>query len=96
MTREEKRQILNKRFGFPCRIVLYLSKGEEGFTILASEFRDKKKKLENIRFAEIQAFLLGGGLMTPICVNDFCNADDVINAMDLEAEKWLDEVENNG
>lgn len=87
---EEKKEVLLKRFEFPCRAVMYLEKTQKGFTVLLSNFKDKKKKLENIRFAEIQAFSLGGGVMTPIYIGDFENVDDLLIAFETEGDKWID------
>ena len=86
---EERREVLLKQFSFPCRIVMYLQKKERGYTVLVSNFRNKKKKLESVRFAELQAFSFGG-CMTPISINEFENVDDLINAIEIEAGQWLD------
>ena len=86
---EERREVLLKQFSFPCRIVMYLQKKERGYTVLVSNFRNKKKKLESVRFAELQAFSFGG-VMTPISINEFENVDDLINAIEIEAGQWLD------
>lgn len=86
---EERREVLLKQFSFPCRIVMYLQKKERGYTVLVSNFRNKKKKLESVRFAELQAFSLDG-VMTPIYIGDFENVDDLMNVMEIEAGQWLE------
>lgn len=88
-TYEEKREFLLKKFEFPCRAVLYLHKGEEGFAVLISCLKGQKKKLENVRFSEIQAFCFDGNI-TPVYVGDFDNVDDLLIAVEVEGDKWLD------
>ena len=87
-TYEEKIAILNRQFEFPCRAVMYLQKEEKQYTVSVSNFRDKKKKLENIRFAEIQAISFGGPI-TPIYVGDFENADALLKALEAEGDQWI-------
>lgn len=88
-TYEEKREILLSRFKFPCRAVLHLHKNEEGFTVLVNCLKDQKKKLENVKFSEVQMFCFGG-LTTPIYVGDFSNPDDLLTAIEIEGDRWLD------
>ena len=87
-TTDETREFLLEKFVFPCRIVMYLTRDKDGYRILISKFKNKSKKLENIRFNEIRAFMLDSSPMTPIRVDDFKNVDDLIKAVDAEREIW--------
>lgn len=88
-TYEEKKEVLLRRFEFPCRVVMYLKKEKQGFTILLSNFKDKKKKLENVRFDEIRAYSFDNLPMTPIYIGGFETPDKLLDALDEKEEEWL-------
>lgn len=87
-TTDETREFLLGKFVFPCRIVISLKRKEDGYCILIRKFRNKSKKLENVKFDEVQTFMLDGFPMIPIRIDDFENVDDLIEAVDAEREIW--------
>ena len=93
-TDEEKKEILLRRFEFPCRVVMYLEKENQEFTILLSGFKDKKKKLENVRFNEVRAFTFGGFPITPINIGDYETVDNLLDAIREQEKEWLGKEED--
>lgn len=87
---EKEKQLLRDKFKFPCRIVMHLKKRHEGHTIILHEFKDKKKKLTNVKFDEMQVFSLDGLPSIAVYIGDFHGVNDLHMEWERQCEIWLD------
>ena len=89
------KQMLEDMTSFPARIKISLYKEHETseFSILASLVSGnlKKKKIENIKFAECQSFVVGGHTI-PLHIEDFADAESVIEKVNALSEIWSGKV----
>lgn len=89
MTINEEKEVLSRQFQFPCRVVMHLVKREDGYSLFISEFRNKKKKLQNLKFDEVQIIALGVQATTAIFIGEFSNVDDLHTEIEAQSKLWI-------
>lgn len=82
------RDFMRSRYNFPCRIVYYIGKFEGKYKIVTKEHKDRKKKIGNIKFEELQAIIFGG-VITPIDVADVDDVDQLIEQIKGHSDTWI-------
>lgn len=74
---------------FPERVNVLLVRNKEGkYSLNFTKFRNKKTKLENIKFSDTGAFFFDGSSVTSLGVYDFATFDDFYKEIDRLNASW--------
>ena len=89
LSKQERIDTINEFMEFPNRVVYSIAKNlEDGtLTILASQLRDKKKELSNVKLKEVDVLVFGYAT-APVGVHDVDNAEQVIEITEHYRKMW--------
>lgn len=74
---------------FPERVnVLLVRNKEDKYSLTFTKFRNKKTKLENIKFSDTGAFFFDGSSVTSLGIYDFATFDDFYKEIDRLNASW--------
>lgn len=74
---------------FPERVNVLLVRNKEGkYSLTFTKFRNKKTKLENIKFSDTGAFFFDGSSVTSLGIYDFATFDDFYKEIDRLNASW--------
>lgn len=82
-------QLAGLGYVFPERVNVLLSRNKEGkYSLTFTKFRNKRTKLENIKFSDTGALFFDGSSVTSLGIYDFANFDDFYKEIDRLNASW--------